>query len=173
MIVDTQAITTIGVGAAKAQAEAGDTTIRIPNIVLPSIELIEPTQISPVTSQVMQVSFVRHTFASKTNDPGGSSVIGTLGKGLWYLRVSYKLRTLLAAPVPFNTNNNVVVLVCPVGGISANLGSLLPVQSGSIETRWENRLLLRESGEIRVLWEPTAVGDFLDYQVHIEAEKLL
>ena len=173
MIVETNSLLTVGVGASKVQTEPGDTVIKLPNLIMPVLEVIEPSQIAPTNSQVMLSSFVRHTFAYKTNDPGGSAVVGTFGKGLWIIRLRYIVRQLLAAAVPFNSNNYTMTLTSPVGGISCNLVSLLPVQSGTFEVSAERRVLLRENGEVRVVWGPTAVGDFLDYNVELSCDKLL
>lgn len=173
MIVETQSLTTISVGSQKAQSEQGDTAIKIPNIMLPVIELVEPTLLNPLSNYVNQSSFQSVSFYSKTNLAAGVFTLCTLGKGYWVLDWLWNLKVQYAAVVPFNTNGNVVQLVSPIGGASANLGSQLPYQTGFSSVRWFNRLLLRENAEIAVGFGLTGAADFLDGNIHLNAVKLL
>lgn len=173
MIVETQSLTTIGVGASKTQTEPGDATLKIPNLILPVIEIVEPTQVSPLAQQVNTASFIRSAYASRNNVTSNQILFCTIGRGYWHLRFIWTHRFTWAAPVTFNTNGNFVLLVSPIGGISSSLATVLPAQSGSFTTRWENRILLRETAEIYIGVDATGAADFLETNLHINASKIL
>lgn len=174
MLVETQSLTTISVGTQKSQTEPGDTTLRIPNVILPSIELIEPTQIAPNNSEVMQNSFQRSQYFSRTNQVAATFPFCRLGRGLWELRFSWIHRFLYAAAILGANNNNFVQLVSPVGGISVILSSLLPVGTTvGYQQFFGARLLLRETGEIQIGVDVTGAADFLETNLSLNASKLL
>lgn len=173
MIVETNSLTTIAVGAAKAQTEAGDTSLKLPNLIMPVIELIEPTQIAGLSTQLMQTSFQRNLFTSRTNQATASISFCLLGRGLWELRFNWTERFSFAAPLTFNTNSNHVQITSPIGGISAILATFLPVQNGSFQQSWNSRVLLRENAEIFLAVEVTTAADFLDSNLTLNASKLL
>ena len=173
MIVESSSLTTIGVGASKTQTEVGDAALKIPNIVLPVIQLIEPTQIAPLAAQVNTQSFHRSAYAARNNAIAISFLFCTLGRGYWNLDFLWTHSITFAAPFPFNSNGNYVNLVSPIGGISSLLGSLLPVQNGSFTTRWSNTLLLRESSEIYLGIEVCGAADYIETNLHLTATKIL
>jgi len=174
VIVETNSLTTISVGSQKSQTEPGDTALKIPNLILPSIELMEPTQITPLTSQIMQSSFVRSQYYARNNQAAGSAIFCTLGKGLWELDFRWNHRFLYAAAPAGANTNNYVQIVSPIGGISCFLAALLP--TGAIANYvqgWRNRVLLRENAEIQIGYDVTGAADFLETLLMISAQKLL
>lgn len=174
MIVETQSLTTISIGTSKSQTEPGDTALRIPNLILPVLELIEPTQIAPLSSQVMVSSFQRSQYFSRNNQAAVAVVFCTLGRGLWDLRFNWIHRFLYAAAILGANNNNVVQLVSPIGGASTLLGSLLPVGTNvSYQQNWINRVLLRENSEIWIGTDVAGAADFLETNLTLNASKLL
>jgi hypothetical protein len=173
VIVETQSLTTIAVGAQKAQTEAGDTALRIPNLILPSVELMEPTSIQVFSATVNLNSFLQHRFISTNNQAAFSYQFCTLGKGLWLLRFNWTLKQTLAAPVAFNTNGNYVRIAIPPGGTTSILATFNPIQSGSFDKSWETKVLLRENAEIQLGTDVTGAADFLDMNLCLNAVKLL
>ena len=173
MIVESSVLTTVGVGTARSQTEAGDTALKLPNIVLPVIELQDPTQVAVDINAAQATSFFLSRFISRTNSISAALTICTLAKGLWHLSIDYSLKTLYAAPIPFNTNSNIVRVVSPPGGVSANLLSLNPIQSGYLSKSKEIQFLLQESAQIVCLVDATGAADFLDTNVEIVARRLL
>jgi len=174
VIVETNSLTTISVGTQKSQTEAGDTALRIPNIILPSIELQEPTEIAPTNVRVMQASFQRSQYYARTNQAAASFIHCTLGRGLWELNFNWEHRFLYAAAPAGANNNNFIQIVSPVGGVSAILASLLPTGAiANYRTIWTNRFLLRESAEIQIGVDVTGAADFLETNFSVNAIKLL
>ena len=174
MIVETNSLTTIGVGSQRVQTEPGDTALKLPNIILPVIQLIEPTQLPNLSNIVNVSSFCIATFYSKTNVASGSQNLCLLGKGLWEIYFNWSYRQTFAAPVVFNSNSTIVRLTSPTGGVSATLASFLPVQSGSFNQSWRNKFLIREnSTTIDYAWDVTGVADFIEGNIHVNAIKLL
>lgn len=173
MICETNSLTTIGVGAQRAQTEAGDTALRIPNLILPTIALMEPTQLAPSNTDVSEKSLVRNSFSSRNNQVGATITLATLAKGLWDITLNYALKFSYAAPIAFNTNENTILLVSPLGGISSILLNQFPVQAGELYKSASFRVLLFSSGQINYTVGATGAADFLDANVTIIANKLL
>ena len=174
MIVETNSLTTISVGTSKSQTEPGDTALRIPNLILPHIELQEPTEIAPNNLRVMVSSFQRSQYFSRNNQASAVFVLATLGRGLWQLNFCWEHRFLFAAAPAGANNNNFVQIVSPVGGISCLLASLLPTGAvANYRYAWSNRLLLRENAEIQIGVDVTGAADFLETNLSINAIKLL
>lgn len=173
MIVETGSLTTVGVGAAKVQPENGDSVMRLPNIILPVIELIEPTTIFPDVNVPQSTSFIRNTFITRNNQASGGTDIIRLAKGYWRLNVRFGLRINFAAPIAFNTNAFLVSLISPPGGVSQPILSHNPDQTGYFDCQCSFKILLREIGLLSVAYPVTGVGDFIDLNVQVQAERLL
>lgn len=173
MIVETQSLTTIGVGAQKTQTEPGDAALRIPNLVLPNLELMEPTVIFPAISSDQLSSFTTSLFLSRTNLPSTSFNIVQLSKGLWRFFIDYNIKQTFAAVIPFNTKENNIRIISPLGGVSMDLLTIMPIQSGYFTKQASIRLLLRDSGQLVISVPATGVTDFWDAAVNVVAEKLL
>ena len=173
MIVETNSLTTIAVGSQKASTEPGDTSLKLPNLILPTIELMEPVVIFPDNNNVTTQSFTQSRFLSRTNQAGASSLIVRMGPGLWRLSFDWMIKYSYAAAVAFNTKENNVRLICPIGGISVDLITMLVLQSGLLIKKYECRVLLRENSELYLVVGATGAADFLDSNLNMVGEKLL
>lgn len=173
MIVETQSLTTVGVGAAKVQPEVGDSVIRLPNVMLPNITLMEPTVIFPDLNVPQSTSFIVNKFVSRTNQASVGSDVIRLGKGLWALTVRLCVRLSFAAPLAFNTNGFTAYLISPIGGVSNVLLTLNPDQTGYFQTDLNCRLLLRDTGLLGYTLPATGAADFIDSNMSVVGEKLL
>lgn len=173
MIVETSSLTTIGVGTARSQPEEGDSTLKIPNLLLPGLELMEPTTVFPDINVEQTSSFVISRFLSKNNGPSTAVTVIKLSRGLWRLTFDYTLKSTYAAPIAFNTKENNVRIVSPTGGASMDVLTILPIQSGEFQRQATWRILLRQQADINLNVGATGAADFLDVVLNICGEKLL
>jgi len=173
VIIETTSLTTIGVGSQKVQTEVGDAALRIPNLILPAIELMEPTSILPDVNADQYTSFLRNRYVYRTNQASADFTVIRLGKGLWDISFQWSLRIAFAAPVPFNTVPNYVRLVSPIGGINNILAALHLVQNEHVTIERRFKILLREVGAIDLGVGVTGAADFLESDISMCGVKLL
>lgn len=173
MIVETNAITTIGVGAQKTVTEPGDTTLKIPNLLFPSLELQDPTTVFIDTNVAQVSSFCANRFVSRNNSASGAFLLATIAKGYWEFSFSWAMKTTFAAPFPFNAAVDRLDLISPIGGVSAALMVMLPYQNGSLQQNHVCRLLLRDNAQLSLAFSATGAADFLDSWISLQARKLL
>lgn len=174
MIVETNSLTTIGVGAQKTQTEPGDATLKIPNLLLPVLELVEPATIFPDTTAQQQTSFVRSLFVSRNNQVSALFTIIFLSKGLWQLSFDYNIKMSFAAAIAFNTTGDLIRIISPVGGVSQTLLCHLPqATAGYFSKQHTVKLLLRDAAEIQLAVSDTGAADFMDTHVNMVGIKLL
>lgn len=173
MIVETGSLTTVGVGAAKVQPEQGDSVMRLPNIILPVIELIEPTTINPDTNVPQSVSFIRNLFVNRNNQAATGINFIQLAKGYWRLNFQQSLRISFAAPIAFNTNGFLVNMISPIGGVSNVIIAQNPDQTGYHRAETSFKILLRENANVTISVPLTGAADFIDLNLTCQAERLL
>lgn len=173
MIVEVGALTTIGVGTQRVQTEPGDTVLKIPNIVLPAIELMEPTTCFPDINAEQTTSFVVSRFFSQNNAAATAVTVIKLAKGLWRLTMEYSIKCTYAAAIPFNTKDNNIRIISPTGGANMDLMTIMPRQSGEFYRQTTIRILLRQQADINMNIGTAGAADFLDTTLNICGEKLL
>ena len=173
MIVESNSLVTIGLGTQKQLTEVGDTSLKIPNIILPSLELMEPTSVAGLAGDLMTTSFIRSLFQSRNNQAQVSTLFATLSPGLWRLNFDFSIKVTTATVIPFNTKGDTVTLVSPIGGVSSDILTYVMRSTGAFSVVKTIRILLRERAEIYHGVSITGAGDFIDSTLNLCAEKLL
>lgn len=171
MIVENNSLTTIGLGSQKQIPQAGDTSLKLPNLVMPVIRLVEPLEVLQSSIVPMDTSFCTESIFQKNNAAQAIEQMCVLKPGLWEINIEFALKITTATTIPVGTFANRVYI--DIGGFAVTLLIFLVRSTGQFSLNKTVQVLLRDESTLHHQICATGAGDFIDQQVSLVCNRLL